>query len=119
MRSSVLLLPLLVLAFQSHQTTGRGEISLKPVTAAGWRGLLPVSGLDPHAADDPSRPECLPPAGLPDAGGAAPNADPRPADPGRRSALSRVAATDLDGYTPPFLSKQAVDSAGVGHRVSS
>lgn len=118
MRSSVLLLPLLVLAFQSHQTASRGEPSLKPVTEAGWRGLLPASDLDPQAAE-PTQPGCTPRAGRPDARGAAPSADPRPISPARRSALSPVATTDLERYTPPFLANQGADSAGIRHGVSS
>lgn len=106
MRSSVLLLPLLVIAFQSHQPAGRDEPSLRPVTAAGWRGMLPVSGLDPQAADDLARPGCTQRAGRPDARSTPPSADPRPATPGARSALSPVAAT-------------AGDSTRIGRGVSS
>jgi hypothetical protein len=113
MRSSVLLLPLLVLAFQSHQTAGRVEPALKPVTEAGWRGLLPVSGLDPQP-DDPTRPGCPSRAGRADT----PAAEPRPARPGRPSGLSGVAA-GMGRYTAPFLAGPAADSAGTRHGVSS
>jgi hypothetical protein len=119
MRSSVLLLPLLLLAFQSHQTSGRGEPSLEPVTAAGWRGMLPVSALEPLAAEDRTRPGCTQGTGRPDARGAAPSGDPRPIAPATRSSLNQVSTTDPERYTPPFLANQAVDSAGIRHGVSS
>jgi hypothetical protein len=116
MRSSVLLLPLLVLAFQSHQTASRGEPSLKPVTEAGWRGLLPASDLDPQTPD-PTRPGCTPQAGRSDARDAAPSPGRPPTRPGWRSVLSRMAA-DMDRHMPPFPGRPAADSAGTAHGVS-